>query len=283
MLNTKGLALEVRLSAYLDGELGDAERRELDDLLTRSDEARQILDTLKAGSAFGNTAFDGFLHDPVPLNVVRRIKQGGGTVTPAAERVVQARKSEGRAKIWPRALAASLALLLFGGTAGYIIGSKQVGDMAPQQTASAAAAAAARGWLDEIADYHRIYASQREHMVELGANEKPQIETWLNASVGVPFRIPDLTSRGLTFQGARLLVVQGKPVAQLMYRDGDGDVIGFCFLRNRDNTSVTDPKEDIRDDLALISWKKPGASFVIVGPSSDASLETIAADIAQEI
>ncbi len=278
MLNTKGLALEVRLSAYLDGELGDAERRELDDLLTRSDEARQILDTLKAGSAFGNTAFQDFLHDPVPLNVVRRIKQGSASVSPAGERIVEARTSVANAKLWPRALAASLALLLFGGTAGYIIGSKQGGLSDLPQTA-----AASRGWLDEIADYHRIYASQRDHLVELAADEKPQIESWLNASVGVPFRIPDLTSRGLAFQGARLLVVQGKPVAQLMYRDQEGDVIGFCFLRNPDNTSVTDPKEDIRDDLALISWKKPGASFVIVGPSSDAALQAIASDISQEI
>ncbi|SIQ27237.1 Transmembrane transcriptional regulator (anti-sigma factor RsiW) [Rhizobium sp. RU20A] len=279
MLNTRGLALEVRLSAYLDGELGDQERKELDDLLTRSDEARHILDTLKSGSAFGNTAFDDFLKDPVPLNVVRRIKQGSASVSPATERVVEARTSAARTKIWPRALAASLALLLVGGTAGYIIGSKQVIDIAPAQTATAVS----RGWLDEIADYHRIYASQRDHMVELDSDEKPQIESWLNASVGVPFRIPDLANRGLAFQGARLLVVQGKPVAQLMYRDQEGDVIGFCFLRNTENTTVTDPKEDIRDDLALISWKKPGASFVIVGPSSDASLQTIAADIAQDI
>lgn len=64
MLQTKGLALEVRLSAYIDGELAESEKSELDALLARDDEARALLEKLKSGSAFGNGAFENFLHDP---------------------------------------------------------------------------------------------------------------------------------------------------------------------------------------------------------------------------
>jgi anti-sigma factor RsiW len=267
--NTKGLALEVRLSAYLDGEVSEAERKELEQLVARDDEARMLLEMLKAGNAFGNKAFEEFLHDPVPLSLVRRIKQGPG-VNPKAERVVNAAPSQTKVRLWPRALAASITLLLIGSSTGYIIG-RTSNDGTPSVNV-----AAARTWLDDIADYHRIYSRQTaEHLVEVPASSGAKIESWLASSVGVSFSLPDLSTRGLTFEGARLLVAGGKPVAQLMYKNEDGDVFAICFLKSKPGTSDGNMAESIRDDLAMISWQKGGASYVVVGPSSDANLQQL--------
>jgi anti-sigma factor RsiW len=190
--STKGLALEVRLSAYLDGEVSEAERKELEQLVARDDEARLLLEMLKAGNAFGNKAFEEFLHDPVPLSLVRRIKQGPG-VNPKAERVVSAAPRQAKVRLWPRALAASIALLLVGSSTGYLIG-RTSNDGAPSVNV-----AAARSWLDDIADYHRIYSRQTaEHLVEVPASGDARIENWLASSVGVNFAErarPDLRRR----------------------------------------------------------------------------------------
>lgn len=277
MQNTKGLPLDIRLSAYLDGEVSDAERKELEQLIARDDEARRLLEMLQAGNAFGNKAFEEFLHDPVPLALVRRIKQGPG-VNPKTERVVAATPRQAKQRLWPRALAASVVLLLAGGSSGYIIGKTS------QDEARHLKVAAARTWLDDIADYHRVYARQTaEHRVEVAASAGNRIESWLASNVGVTFSIPDLSSKGLTFEGARLLVATGKPVAQLMYRDQEGDVVAICFLKSTPGTADGKMTESMRDDIAMISWQKGAASYVVVGPSSDPGLQQLAETISTEI
>lgn len=277
MQNTKGLALEVRLSAYLDGEVSEAERKELEQLVARDDDARLLLEMLKSGNAFGNKAFEEFLHDPVPLSLVRRIKQGPG-VNPKAERVVNAAPRQTKVQLWPRALAASIALLLIGSSTGYIIGRTSNDSTPPTNVA------AARTWLDDIADYHRIYSRQTaEHLVEVPASGDGRIESWFASSVGVNFSLPDLSARGLSFEGARLLVAGGKPVAQLMYKNEDGDVFAICFLKSKPGTTEGKMTESIRDDIAMISWQKGGASYVVVGPSADANLQQLADTVSTTI
>lgn len=269
MQNTKGLALEVRLSAYIDGEVNEAERKELEQLVAHDDEARLVLEMLKAGNGFGNKAFEEFLHDPVPLSLVRQIKQGP-SANPKTERVVASAPRRAKIRMWPRALAASVALLLIGGSTGFIIGKTGNDGMAPANVS------AARTWLDDIADYHRVYSRQTaERLVEVPATDD-RIQSWLSASVGVNFALPDLTDKGLTFEGARLLVAAGKPVAQLLYKNEDGDVFAICFLKSQPGTADGKMTESMRDDIAMISWQKSGASYVVVGPSSDANLHQLA-------
>ena len=277
MQNTKGLPLEIRLSAYLDGEVTDTERRDLEDLVARNDEARLLLEQLQSGNAFGNKAFEDFLHDPVPLSLVRRIKQGA-PANPQAERVTNASPIRHRTRLWPRALAASVALLLVGGSTGYILGMVNGQSQQNQQVA------AARSWLNEIVDYHRIYARQEAHLVEVPASDgDAAITAWLASSVGVDFKRPDLAAQGLTFEGARLLVAVGKPVAQLMYRNAEGDVFAICFLKSEPTAEQGKLNESIRDDLGLVSWQKAGASYVVIGPSADAGLRQLAETVATEI
>lgn len=272
MQSTKGLALEVRLSAYIDGEVSDVERHELEHLINTDDEARLLLEMLKAGNAFGNSAFEEFLHDPVPLSLVRQIKQGPGA-SARTDRIVALPTRVRRQKFWPRALVASLALLVVGGSTGFIIG-KASDDSNPP-----ASAVAARTWLDDIADYHRIYARQDKHLVEVPASQSETIRNWLAESVGVNFNVPDLETQGLTFQGARLLVAAGKPVAQLMYKTEEGEVVAICFLKGKPGSTDTPPSESIRDDLAMISWQKAGAAYVVVGSSARANLQQLAEQV----
>ncbi|WP_034815204.1 anti-sigma factor [Ensifer sp. BR816] len=275
MQQTKGLALEVRLSAYIDGELGEAERSELDALLARDDDARRLLDKLRAGSAFGNRAFEDFLHDPVPLALVRQIKQGPG-INPKLERVTTSNLPKRSVRILPRLVAASVGLVLAGGIAGFILGSTT-------NFVDPVIETAASPWINEIADYHRIYSRQKAHLVEVPAAQAGEIERWLTSSVGVPFKVPDLARKGLAFVGARLLVANGKPVAQLVYRDQEGEIFAICFLRGGDGAGTAELSETIRGDLGFVSWQKEGASFVFVGPSSAAELQDLAQTVAAVI
>jgi len=115
-------------------------------------------------------------------------------------------------------------------------------------------------------------------LAELPASEPAAIIEWLLGNTGVNFRIPDLSDNGLAFEGARMLVAGGMPVGQLVYTSDDGEVISLLFRKNR-------PDEDgfselIRDNIALVSWRSATATYVVVGPSSAASLDEIAAKAA---
>jgi len=145
--------------------------------------------------------------------------------------------------------------------------------------ALALAALPAKSWLDDIAAYHRVYSRQQRHLAEVPASDADHIVEWLTESVGVSFALPDLTGEGLQFRGARLLVAEGKPVGELLYRNDDDDVIAICFMKASNKAPGTKTQgldETIRDDIGLISWTRPNASYVVVGPSSEATLTQIA-------
>ena len=282
MESTQGLPLEVRLSAYLDGQLPEAEMDELDAILAADDEARKVFEKLKLGSEFGARAFDKLLQEPVPPELVRGIKEAGESDDetddrpPAGIAAIPLAAARPRKPVfWPQALAASLALFVAGGALGYMIAERQ-------DAATPMRAAAARTWLDDIADYHRIYARQTRHLVEVPASEDAHIVEWLSASTGVPFTLPDLSGQRLTFEGARLLVAGGKPTAQLVYRDADGEIFAICFMQTAAGGD-TAPTETIRNDIGLVSWQKGKASYVVVGPSADPDLDRLATTVSSTI
>lgn len=140
--------------------------------------------------------------------------------------------------------------------------------------------AANRSWLAEVADYHQIYARQTRHLAEVPASERDHIEKWLGKEIGVAFAVPDLANAGWTFQGARLLVAAGKPVAQLLYTDASGSVIALCALQNGSGVAA-DTALKTFGTIHMATWKSATGSFAFVGDAPDVleDLATIAAPL----
>ncbi len=251
---------EEKLSAFLDGELPDAEAREIEAALERDPALQAELEALMVADAMAQEAFGEMLEEPVPSAVAAAVRD-------APEASAANTSAPPAARGWLAAAAVVLALGI-GGAGGYLTGLSQ-----------GTPVAAAPGWLADIADYHRVYAAQGRHLVEVGAEEADHIRTWLTASVGAEVPIPDLAGHGLTFRGARLLVAAGKPVAQLMYTDAEGLVVALCLIQS----------DSPRDGFAtrtigafdMVSWGGEGANFVIVGDEGRSDLEAIARTAAE--
>ncbi|WP_187428515.1 hypothetical protein ROLI_044380 [Roseobacter fucihabitans] len=251
--------LSLKLSAYLDGELDPAEAETIEALLETDQAAQDELDALLQAQGIAQEVFDAELSHPVPFDLIKQIKE-----TPPPARSVAKRP------IWG-AMAASILALMIGGTGGYMLRDQT----APVQTA---------GWLSDIADYHGVYAGQQRHLVEVGADESDHIEKWLGATIGTTFSIPDLSDLGLTFEGGRLLVANGRPVAQLMYRQGDGTVIALCLQRStvaRDDQPTF--KQSTINGFDFVSWSAQDADYVVIGPGGHPDLGAVAAKAALEI
>ena len=253
--------LSLKLSAYLDGELDLSEAEAIEARLSSDPEAQAELDALIEADAAAQEQFEAELSDPVPLTLAQQIK-----ATP----MVSDKPAAPARPIWGT-LAASVLMFVVGGAGGYLL--KEQATPPP-----------ATGWLADIADYHAVYASQGRHLVEVGADEAAHIETWLGKTIGATFTIPDLSDFQLAFEGGRLLVANGKPIAQLMYTQADGTVIALCLQRS--NGPAPDAlafKERTINGFDFVSWKAGDAAYVVIGPEGQANLKAIANQAAVEI
>ncbi|RWX78664.1 anti-sigma factor [Neorhizobium lilium] len=268
--------LQLRLSAHNDGETGEQERHDIDALLVNDPQARAQQDSLKRGTEAGRRFFEDLLKEPVPLEMVRTIKNA-----PLPRRAVRLpngpRSPVAFRPSGPQALAGCLLFLALGGGIGYMFGANPAG---PDISALAAPASDERDWLDDVVATYRLYERQPKHLAEIGPDGKADILEWLTTNTGVGFRIPDLSESGLTFAGARLVAAKGHPLGVLFYKrsDGDGDVVAITFAKSSPDLGKS--IEDIRSDTALVSWNTALATYVVVGPSSAADLDDIAAKAA---
>lgn len=248
-----------QLSAYLDGELDAATTAEVEARLASDPAAQAEMDALMAAEAAIDAQLKDALNIPVPIGLAQKIKA-----------MPMQAELPARRPIWG-ALAASLVIFALGGVGGYLY---QGQNAPPVQTA---------GWLADIADYHAVYAAQGRHLVEVDASEADHIETWLGNTIGASFTIPDLADLGLTFEGGRLLVANGRPVAQLMYRQADGTVVALCLQSsNRPDGDGTFLAQTL-NGFDFVSWSSGGADYVVIGPEGLPDLSQIAETAALEI
>ncbi|MEM6712956.1 MAG: anti-sigma factor [Pseudomonadota bacterium] len=275
---------EEKLSAFLDGELPDAEVREIEEALRSDRHLQAELERLMAADTAARSAFKAIAAEPVPLALAAAIQKAstGEDVSGSMAGVVPSRIAQGAPTsqrgggLSRLAIAASVALAgLVSGVGGYVFGS---GWWPAQQEEQVAAAP---GWLAQVAEYHAVYAAQGRHLVEVGADEADHIQNWLTDTLGAQVLVPDLSDHGLTFQGARLVVAAGRPVAQLMYTDADGAVVALCQIQS------AAPNENLVErtvgGFEMAWWGGTDSNFVLVADEGHDGLQDLAQAVSQQI
>jgi anti-sigma factor RsiW len=298
MENFKELPLEVRLSAYLDGQVEADDARELEALIASDAQAKRIYDDLKAGSAFGNQFFEDMLKDPVPLGLVRSIKAVESK--PAPVRQAANGNVVSFMRFVPQAIAASIMLLFAGGYAGYYIAdnripggnmpelvtetsnleapaaggkTRSIGDLtfdaAPVtedaatgtkslQPASAPAVGKADIALAEVAGAHKVYAADKVHADEVPAAQESELIGYLEAVTSVKFKVPDLSAQGYKLRGGKLVEIVGQPSGALFYEDAAGKSVAVYFMKNENVTGATRG-----EGFAVVGGQKDTTSYFI--------------------
>jgi len=259
---------EADLHAYVDGQL-DAERTSAIRryLLAHSDTARRVRDYLDQRDAL-RVALAHVAMEPIPIQL-------------DLQRLIQQRLAQQhRWSVWRAAAGALLAIGLT--TASMTGGWFLRGGIAVPAALEAKASSNDR-LLDEIADYHAAYARETIHQVEVPASETAHIESWLGDRLHRRLQVPDLSSRGLEFTGARLLVVDGAPVADLVYHwpGREHQPVALCI------TFASGPEEAprlaVRDDIQQISWQHNGYAYVIAGWMNPTTLQELANELMPQL
>ncbi|MBL1406549.1 MAG: hypothetical protein COC17_06390 [Hyphomicrobiales bacterium] len=241
------------LSAYLDGELSPSQMRTIDKQLETDSAMRAEFETLMDADLIVKSQLENMLTQPIPMSLAQKIKS-----TPLGTNAASTSHSLSNFQ----AIAASIALLAIGSVGGYFI--KDYFSNTPILTAQISME---QNWINEIADYHAVYAKQKRHLVEVKASDKDHLTKWLSKSLEHDFNVPDFSAKGLTFEGARLLVVGGKPVAQLIYTLEGGEVVALC-IQNRTQTrmpSTSKPFNDSINGFDFFYWEHGGVDLVLIG------------------
>jgi len=279
------------LVAYLDGEVDEATAVEVESWLERDADLRTQLLALTESAAQIRDAFDEVLREPVPERLIaaargrdseaadpESIKLGvakpgivkpGATILSFAPRPPAARKTIANRR-WGLGLAAaaSLSFLMIGAGGGYLAGS---GDVSIGTHPSATTAS----WLDNIAGYHNLLISSAN-----GA-ETTVFDVPAGAEKKLPtdIRIPDLKPWGLAFQGARKLVVEGKPAYQFFYITDNKSLGPITITVTNTTKSDMSPTFDKRAGVNLLYWRHQGHGYALVGSADKGWMWGIANDI----
>jgi anti-sigma factor RsiW len=237
------------LVAYVDGELGPDAAPEVEALLATDPHASQRVEMFRETAVLLRDACgDRFFAGKSPFPGPRR------------RRALRQRRHS-----W--VIATSLAAIIVGFTGGVTWGGRTTSERAEL--------------IDEVASYHRLYSRETRHLVEVPADRVDDLTAWLGQRLNRKFEVPDLAAAGLAFAGGRMLVVNDRPVAELMYTRDHGLPIGICVTQMAADDSPISVEQRGRERLA--SWITSRYAYIVVGEIDDPTAQDIARRVATQI
>ncbi len=276
------------LVAYLDGELDNDERAHVEAWLDADPAVRDRLLGLAESAGLVRNAFAEIVNEPVPERLLAAAR---GETVPALvteAEVVRLRPSAKPAPVsswgWHLqfAMAAGLFGLLVGVGAGYFgngvwTPSGGPGNR-PVETASL------DNWLDNAAGNYKLMVSAGGTLLDLPATgDNGDVVQKISQTLPQQVRLPDLKPWGLNFQGARLIVVDGHPGAQLEYSTDNKAIGPLALIISSTKQPDIAPQPGKRQDLNLLYWRHQGRASVLIGQSEIGYLWNIANDVAWQL
>ena len=120
-----------------------------------------------------------------------------------------------------------------------------------------------------------IYASEVRHPVEVRADEKDHLVTWLGKRLGHTFTAPDLASLGFSLVGGRLVPVNGKAGALLMYEDASGKRL-TVLVGQSEQEAVTSFRFAAAGPVETFYWIDDKLSYAVTGEIPRDTLRRVA-------
>ncbi|MFL5253506.1 MAG: anti-sigma factor family protein [Rhodopila sp.] len=176
---------------------------------------------------------------------------------------------------WMLGAAASIALLVAGGTVGWLARGVVERGTGPQQRIALNATAA------DALSAHRVYVVETAHPVEVGAAQEQHLVQWLSRRLKHKLLAPDLSRQGYVLVGGRLLPASSEAAAQFMYENGSGTRLTL-YVKAVEGAD-TQFRYVTAQGLAAFSWVDKGLGFALVGPLDHEHLLSVADSVYQQV
>ena len=275
------------LVAYLDDELDADERAHVEAWLEADPAIRDRLLALAESATLVRNAFADFVSEPVPERLIAAAR--GETAQPTEAEIVVLRPQPRNLAPPPSsrwyiqlATAAVLFGVVVGGGVGYFGNSILTPSHVPAERQLQTAAI--NNWLDNAAGDYKLMVSTGDALVDVPASgDNGDVIQKVSQSLPQPVRLPNLQPWGLSFKGARLVVVDGRPAAQLVYNTDNKAIGPLALIIGSTKQPDIAPTFERRQDLNLLYWRHQGRASVLVGQSEIGYLWGIANDVAWQL
>jgi anti-sigma factor RsiW len=243
---------DTRLSAWLDSELPDAERAQVEAWLRDHPEDAARVRLWAADRDALRARFEPLLDEPVPQHLLDLVQKAPT-------------RQAGGWQRW-RLAAASAGLLLAGGVLGALL-------VARVPLGTELARGPAPSWTHRATVAHAVYAPEQRHPVEVNVEEgdsaaqqaqEAHLVKWLSKRLAMPVTLYDLSAQGFRLVGGRLLPDANGPSAQLMYQDAAGARVTM-YLRKPEPGTETAFRYQRQGELGMFYWVEEGYGCALVG------------------
>ena len=245
---------------YLENQLDNVTRRQIDAVLAHDSALKQRLQALTEGPDLFKQAFAATLSTalpPGPMNTIMAAQMPKPTKTTPVRFT------------WTRftwAIAASLAFLVIGSGLGYFLRP-----LAPPSL-NTLASIEQIDWVDAVAAYQALYErGTLEHISGSGSSADLE-RVW--KILDQHFELPDLTAMGLELKRAQPLRYGDRPLIQIAYLPNQGKPIAYCI--HPINESDSEPASGRSLGLNFVEWKRNGFGHVVIGEADTDYLQQMA-------
>jgi anti-sigma factor RsiW len=260
MSETRREVTEADLLAYVDGQLPPAEREAVERYLAANPaRAAEVAHWQRQNEAL-HALFDPAGNEPVPT-ALRPASLARGRAANANFRWTQ--------------VAAAVALVVLGGAIGW------AGRDVVTHTE-----AASDVLIDSAVTAHSLYVKENRHAVEVAADDREHLVSWLSNRVTQPINPPDLGAEGFAFIGGRLLPPaeygETGPAAQLMYENAASERV-TVYITSALPDGATVSEFTNRGPHEAFYWANDKITCTVVGELPDAQMQTVAKKVYQQL
>jgi len=239
---------EADLHAWLDGELPEARRRDVEQYLEHHPDEAARLAAYRQHSEALRRLYDPVLDEPVPPRLRSR-----------------------PAPYWRHA--AMAAWLALGALLGWF--ARDLGDHGLR--------ADLPPWAKRAAVAHVVYAPEVRHPVEVSAEQESHLVAWLSKRLGATLRIPQLNELGYGLVGGRLLPGERGPVAQFMYQDGRGQRLTLYVRVNAEDSRETAFRFARENSVGVFYWLDRKLGYALSGEVAKEELLQVATAVHRQL
>jgi anti-sigma factor RsiW len=243
---------ESELHAWLDGELPESRRAEIESYLAAHPQDAERLAAYRRNDKAIEGRFAAVLDEAVPPRLMQR-------------------RAPARRRVLPYAAAA--AWLFLGGVAGWHLQAMKGADNRAESPA----------WAHRAAVAHIVYSPEVRHPVEVAADQEAHLVAWLSKRLGTPLKVPRLDALGYGLVGGRLLPGEQGPVAQFMYQDGQGQRLTLYVRTNREQNKETAFRFAQEGNVRQFYWIDRRLGYVLSGEVAKEDLLRVATAVYQHL
>lgn len=242
------------LVAYLDGELDDTQRQQLEKLIADDEHLARRLHYLRRSDLPFEQAFEPLL-DQAPVERLNHL--------------LQSLPGRQRAPISRRGFLARAAGLVVAGV------------LADRLFIAGTAPASGQGWRASVAQYMALYTPQTlENLAPDSASHAAQLAS-VGQQLNLALDLQRVTLPGAEFRRAQTLDYDGVPIGQLTYLDLRHGPLALCITETR--TPPAGLASEQRQGMKVIYWSSAGHAFMLIGRNPFEDLQIMARSVQRNL